>query len=726
MNVPRTSLPPVHRAAPRDAGNGARSASTTNAAAAPTVTRPLVSRGRMMLVHVTLVAFALAVLGKAVQVQLVDQDKWEKAAADQQVRTLDVEPLRGRVLDANGVTLVESRELIRFGVDPRAIDSTKRYGDARIVLRRELKALGVKPAIIRRALDESVKWVSIPGLFAPSDVERLQQLRAVRSERVLLRNVSAPAGIRRIIGAVNSEQQPQSGLELELDALLRGVHGRDEFLRDGSGGRLESPALERVSATQGHTITLSLNRSLQEIAERELALAMERTGATGGDVVMMDPRDGSVLAMAGARNGKPSVSSTALTDPYEPGSVMKTFVMARLLDLKRATLTDVVNTENGQWTVARRVIDDEHKAASMSFRDVLRLSSNIGVVKFAQRLSPREQYEGLRDFGFGTLTGVPYPAESRGRLPIPGPKGSWTAQTPSGLAMGYEVSATPLQLAAAYSAIANGGELLQPVFVREIHSADGSLLYQHKRRVLRRAASEETAREMRTILASVVDSGTAVAAGLETFDVAGKSGTARRFENGAYVDDAYNATFAAMFPAQAPQYVIVAKLLDPRSKIYGGVVSGLMVHNILQAAQATRDASLDRRELARYAKPLPAPVTKPLTPQAIASASRDSARFDSLRAPIPEAAAPIATAGRVVFALPMTAASPVRDESAPVSVPVPSVYGLDVRQAARTLYKAGFQVRMSKGTAGQTRPAAGTTARAGSTVVLFTAPFAAP
>ncbi len=676
----------------------------------------------MVLVHGTLVAFALAVLGKAVQVQLVDQTKWEKAAADQQVRTLDVVPLRGRILDANGITLVESRELIRFGVDPRALDSTKRYGDARVVLRRELTTLGVKPALIRRSLDESVKWVGIPGLFAPSDVEMLQQLRAVRSERVLLRNVSAPAGIRRIIGAVNSEQQPQSGLELELDPLLRGVHGRDEFLRDGRGDRLESPALERVSATQGHTITLSLNRSLQEIAERELALAMERTGASGGDVVMMDPRDGSVLALAGARNGQPSVSSTALTDPYEPGSVIKPFVMARLLDMKRAGLDEVVNTEGGQWMVARRVIDDEHKEASMTFRDVIRLSSNIGVVKFAQRLSPREQYEGLRDFGFGTLTGVPYPAESRGRLPVPGPKGTWTAQTPSALAMGYELSATPLQLASAYSTIANGGELLQPVFIREIHSADGTLLYQHKRRVLRRAISEETAREMRTILASVVDSGTAVAAGLETFDVAGKSGTARRSENGRYVVGGYNATFAAMFPAQAPQYVIVAKLLDPRSKIYGGVVSGVIVHNVLQAAQATRDASLDRRELARYAKPLPAPVVKPLSPQAIASATRDSARFDSLRAPIPEPAPPVAAAGRVVFALPMTVATSARDDAPAIAVPVPSVYGLNVRQAARTLHKAGFHVRVSKGIAGETRPAAGSTARAGSTVVLFAAP----
>lgn len=686
--------------------------------------RPLVSRGRTMLVHASLVLFAFAILARAVQVQLVDRERWARVALEQHVRRLDVTPPRGRILDATGSVLVESRELVRIGVTPKALDSTKRYGDGRAVLRRELKALGVRAPLVQKAQDTTLKWVAIPGLFVPSDVEKLSQLRAVTRERQLRRFVSAPIGIKRIIGAVNDEQVAQSGLELELDHVLRGVNGRDELLKDGRGNRLESPALARISATPGHTITLSLNRSLQEIIERELAEAMARTGASGGDVVMLDPRDGSVLALAGARDGQPSANSTPLTEPYEPGSVVKPFIVARLLDDKRARIDEIVNTESGTWLVAGRTITDEHKSDQMSVADVIRLSSNIGVAKLAQRLSAREEFETLRDFGFGTLTGVPYPKESRGRLPVPGGKAGWSAQTPASLAMGYELSATPLQLATAYAAIANGGELLQPVLVREIHDANGTLLYKHQRRVLRRALSEETSLTMRTMLRSVVDSGTAVAAGLETYDVAGKSGTARRTVGKGYASGAYNATFAAMFPAQAPQYVIIAKLIDPKSKIFGGVVAGELVNHILQAANATRDASLDRRELARYAKVPQAPVEKPLTSQALAAAARDSARFDSLRAPTPAPAAPVAAAGRVVVVLPFSAPPTARADAPTLSQFVPSVYGLDVRQAARTLYAAGFQVlvQVNKGTAGQTRPATGAVARAGSTVVLFTAP----
>ncbi len=706
--------------------------------------RPLVTRGRTMLVHGSLVVFALAILAQAVQVQLVDRQKWTNAASAQHVRRQDVAPLRGRILDATGAVLVESRELVRLGVSPKALDSTKRYGDARVVMKHELQALRVPAPLIKRALDTTQVWVSIPGLYAPSDVEKLVRLRAVRRTRELRRfGMAAPIGIQRVLGTVNDEQQAQGGIELEFDGLLRGISGRDEFMKDGRGNPIESPALARVEAQAGHSITLTLNRSLQEICERELALAMERTGASGGDVVMLDPRDGSVLALAGSRDGKPAQNSTPLTEPYEPGSVIKPFVVARLLDAKRTTTDEMINTEGGVWYEADRKIEDEHKRPSMPVRDVIRLSSNIGVTKLSHRFSAREEYETLRDFGFGTLTGVPYPAESRGSVPLPANQ-IWRAQTPGSLAMGYAMTATPLQIAVAYAAIANGGELLQPVLVREIHDADGALVYRHQRRVVRRAITVETANSMRAILASVVDSGTATAAQMATYDVGGKSGTARRTVGRRYGNGTYNATFAALFPAQSPQYVIVAKLIDPRTTIFGGAVSGTMVRGILQAAQATLDASLDRGQLARYAKPLPVRVAKPRSPQAIAAAQRDSQRLDSLRAPAPAAAAPMPAAGRVVVSLPFVATAnmansgarpdaerndstrgkgrslmaEVNDDPSTVIRTIPSVFGLNARQAVRTLFAAGFQVKLAKGAPGQTRPAAGSAARAGSTVVL--------
>lgn len=682
----------------------------------------LLNRSRAALVHGSLVLFALALIGRAAQVQLIEGHRWALEAREQQVKEQNLRPPRGRILDATGTVLVETREMMRLNIAPKNLRKTKAVPEPRLALRAGLKALNVPDSLIRRALDTTRKAVLLPGKYLPADVERFRPLAAVTRQSFLQRSVSAPVGIQRVLGDVNSEDVPKGGIEQELDSVLRGVSGRDALLYNGRGLLTETPQLQRTAAQVGHTVMLTLNRSLQEIAERELAAALRTTGASGGDVVMVDPRDGSVLAVAGFRNRKPSVAVTALTEPYEPGSVMKPFLVARLLDLKRARPDEMINTENGTWMFAKRTITDEHKAAFMPVRDVIRLSSNIGVAKLSQRFTAREQYEAMRDFGFGVFTGLPYPGESRGVLPTPA---KWNPQSASSIAMGYRVSATPLQIAAAYASLANGGELLQLGLVKEIRDADGNVLYQHKRRALRRVLSPEGAATMRAMLESVVDSGTAMAARLTTYDVAGKSGTARRVVGRTYGTGTYNSTFAGMFPAQSPQYVFVARLIDPQGKIYGGTVAGNLIRGILEAALATRDASLDLGALASVEKPLPEPVKKPRTPEQIEAFLRDSLRRDSLRAPIPAPVQERAVAARIVVSLPVDAAPKKRPRTPRsgtaaerVERAVPTVYGLTLRQAVRTLHAAGFQVRLAKGMDGRTRPAAGAMAQTGGVVVL--------
>lgn len=698
----------------------------------PTTVRAPVNRTRAIMVHATLVVFALAIVARAVQIQLIDSNKWVGLAESQQIRERSVTPPRGQILDANGNVFVETRELMRVTFTPANLKPRRKAGakksekpvDTRAVVLKTLRSLRVPDSLIRRVMDTTRKWVQLPALYLPSDVQRMAGLPGITLDRQLKRIVSAPPGITALLGTVRDENTPVGGIEQELDSILRGTSGREARLGDGRGNFLETPGLSRVDATPGNTITLTINQSLQEIAERELANGITRTGSSGGDVVIMDPRDGAVLALASVRQGKAALSATALAEPYEPGSVMKPFIVSRALDLKRVSADQMINTEGGTWVVAKRKVTDEHKAPYMSVRDVIRLSSNIGAGKIAQELSQQEEYEALRDFGFGTLTGVPYPAESRGRLPAP----KWAAMTPVSVAMGYEMSATPLQIAAAYSAIANDGELLQPVLVHEVRNANDSVVFRHERRVVRRAMQPATAKLMRTILSSVVDSGTAVAADMATYDVAGKSGTARRSEGGRYAGGSYNSTFAGMFPAQSPQYVLVVRLVDPQGKIFGGTVAGRVVNVILQGALATRDASLDRTALAAVSKPLPAHPTRLLSAKAIELAQRDTARFDSLRAPAPPPAPVIAAPSRVVVSLPLKAAKGAANSDAEGDNSgvrgelrtVPSVYGLDARQAARTLHAAGFHVSLSAGSASRTRPAAGTLMRAGSVVVLET------
>jgi cell division protein FtsI (penicillin-binding protein 3) len=692
------------------------------------------SRLRAAAVHVSLVLFGAAIVARAAQLQLVEHDRWAQRAEQQHVRDEEVAPPRGAILDATGNVLVETREQMLLEIASHELTpyTRKRKGggkdtiDPRPIVRTALRELRVPDSTIRKVMAKKRQYITLPQRFLAADLERFNVLPAnmIARKRVLRRVVSTPPGLTPLMGVLNQDGTPTGGLEQELDEYLRGERGHDPLVRDGQGGSIASPMLTGIAAQPGNTVTLTINQSLQEIAEQQLAVARESTGASGGDVVILDPRDGAILALTGVRNGKPAPSVTPLAEAYEAGSVMKPFAISRLLELKLATPDEVVNTENGTAMIAGRKVTDEHKAPFMAVRDVVRFSSNIGTMKLAQRLSPAQQYAALRDFGFGALTGVPYPAESRGRLPL---VKEWRAMSPGSIAIGYEMSATPVQIAAGYAAFANDGELLQPVLVREVRDPQGTVLYVHQRRVLRRVVSPEGAALMRTMLKSVVDSGTARAADLTTYDVGGKSGTARRSEKGRY-GAGYNSTFAAIFPVQHPQYVVVARLIDSKKGYFGGVVSGELVNNILEAALATREASLDRAALANVAKPLPPPpAPKPLPPAQRLAARRDSLRRDSLRAPTPQPAEPQPAAARVVVELPILRTSGGDanvDRAAFEMRPVPSVFGLDPRQAVRTLNAAGFQVSVAAGkTSGRevrTRPVAGVLMRAGATVQLET------
>jgi cell division protein FtsI (penicillin-binding protein 3) len=688
----------------------------------------VLSRARASFVHMALVLFAAAVVGKAAQLQLVEHERWRREAERQHVVDVHVAPPRGAILDANGTVLVETREEMQIIVEPhnlgpsrrKGLDGTVRTIDSRVVLRKVLKDLRVPDRWVKRAFNrQQYKWVEIPLRFAPADVARLRNLSGVRLRQRLERVNSTPEGLRGIVGVATASGGAVSGLERELDPFLRGEAGRNALVKDGRGGRMGSPMLTARAARPGHDVMLTVNQQLQEIAEEALLHARERTGASGGDLVILDPRDGAVLAIAGARNGKVTTAN-GLTEAFEPGSVMKPFLLSRLLDRGLIRPDQVFNTYDGTWQFGVKRYEDTHKAPQMTVRDIVRLSSNIGTVQASLKLADAEEYQTLRDFGFGVPTGVSFPSESRGTLKLP----PYSRLDHAQMSIGYAMSATPLQIAAAYAAIANGGELLQPALVREVRDTEGKVVFRHKRTVVRRVLRSETAALMREMLKSVVDSGTSTAADLQAFDVGGKSGTARRArDNGrGYELGKYNSSFAGMFPVENPQYVLVARLIDPQGTYYGGLVSGAMINDALRSAIATRNASLDRSELAKVARSVAMPLPTPLTPEQMRLAQRDSARFDSLRAPEPPKAEPVPAPSRIVVELPFTPGREARRKASAELHVVPPVYGLSVRQAARALYSAGFQVSLVDGSIVRTRPAAGALLRTGSTVQLESPP----
>jgi cell division protein FtsI (penicillin-binding protein 3) len=578
----------------------------------------------------------------------------------------------------------------------------------RKALRDALTAIGVPAVMVARAADPARKWVTLPGRFPAARVARISAMRGVYTTPIIERSYAVGDGLRRVIGRVDADGRALDGVELALDSILRGTPGSATVMRDGRGRKFESPTAPGTAPVPGHTVVLTLNHELQEIAERALADAVTKMGAEGGDVVVLDPEGGEILAMASQRQDPRATAATALTEPYEPGSTMKPFVAAALLEKGRARESDVVNTFNGELTINGRTIHDEHKSSQLTLAEVVRFSSNVGIVQFAERLSPREEYETLRDFGFGTATGVPYPVEASGTLREPM---RWSSQSANSMAMGYEVAVTPLQLAAAYVALANDGELLEPALVKEVRAPDGRVLYRHERRVIRRVVSPAVARRVRTMLLGVVEGGTAVKADLGSYALAGKTGTARRTVGGRYALGQHIPTFVGLFPAEHPQFVILVKLDNPRGAYVGGLTAAPVTKAVLEAALASRNAALDRGTLAAS--------------QRDRASDTSAARRAAVAAPSPDSATLTPTndedaTGSTPFVALLPAPRPPRAMPLPPRV-VPDVRGMPARQAARTLHRAGFRVQLVNGVPGTTSPAAGVVAPAG-TLVRLVAP----
>lgn len=670
----------------------------------------MIRNSRIGLIHLALAALALAVIARAAQVQLVHGQAWAEQAKNQHFTSRSVPARRGDIRDAAGRVLAESRDMVQFAVAPREVLDRRK-------LARELTRAGVDRKWIARATDTTRRWVAIPDRFLASDVASLTAIRGVYTDPVTDRVYPGSDASRRIIGRVNANGDPAGGVELALDSLLRGTDGSAALVRDGSGRSFTSPTLPGTPPREGNTVVLTLNADLQQISERALDQAVATMGAQGGDIVILDPTSGDVLAMASRRSDASSSGATALTEPYEPGSTMKPIIAAALLAHGLVGPTDSVPSFGGELTIHGRTIHDDREEgpepAYLTLADVIRRSSNVGIVQFAERLTPAQEYQALRDFGFGTATSVAYPSESNGILR---PPSDWSSQSANSMAMGYEVAVTPMQLAVAYAAIANGGELLQPAIIKQIQAPDGTVLYQHRRRVVRRVISPQVAARVRQLLLNVVSEGTAVKADLADYLLGGKTGTPRRTENGRYVPHAYTPNFVGLFPGNAPQFVIVVKLDNPQSSIYSASTAAPLTKAILQAALAARDAALDRGQLMHEVVPRADRGGERVARGA--SAGPDdatvSAGDSTARA---AAAAELAVApAPVTFTLPAQAAAP---SAAAPPRPVPDVANLSLREAVAALHAAGFRVRLVSGSAPGTSPAAGTTAQAGSLVQLI-------
>lgn len=663
---------------------------------------------RLRVVHGVLVAFLGLLLLKEGYVQLVQHERWLALARNQQLAESPLPGPRGEIQDATGLAIARSRDLLRVAVAPKEVRDLVR-------LRRAMIAAGIPASEAARATNRNARWVELKRPYAAAAVGGVLRFRGVHATDIGGREYVQSAGSRQLLGSVGREGRGEAGLELLLDSLLRGQDGRARIVRGLRGARFESPDVSSDPARRGHAVQLTINQALQDICDKALADAVQRSVASGGDVVVLDPRTGEVRCLGSRRRAATGAASTALVEPFEPGSTLKPFFAGLLLDRQLARPDETIETFNGVYQIGGRTITDVHKAPIMTLADVIRHSSNVGIVRFSDRLSDGDVYQLLRDVGFGTPTGITYPTEASGTLREPR---RWTRNSRASLAIGYELSVTAIQLATAYGAIANGGRLMAPALVKEIRDEEGRVVFAHEPRVVRRVFTEGTTRELRRMLESVVDSGTAIDAGLVTFSLAGKSGTARRLVGGVY-GRSYTATFVGLFPADKPQYVILAKLDDPRGEFYyGGKAAAPIAKAIVEGALAAREASLDWAQLTpRIADRRPTPSEAEPSVVAEGRLVGDSAGAERVAATVAplvsRTAAPPVESVTIRLGRPLPATRPSTEQ-----VEVPDLNGLPLRVAVRELHRTGLRVQIVRGLGPGTSPPAGSHVRAGGVVRL--------
>ena len=523
------------------------------------------------------VSLALLVL-RAFQIQILESSDLQRQGEIRQLRTYPVKPVRGVIEDRQGEILAVSTPLDAITADPGEL------GKVRQDWPRLADALNMPVSQISSRLDQYAekKFIYLRRHLPPKEADRIEKLgvRGVASQREYGRYYPAGPITGHIVGFTDVDDRGQEGVERAFDSHLSGVEGYKRVLIDARHrvvGDVES--IRQVH--HGRQLRLSLDLRIQAAARKHLRAAVQAHRAAGGSAVMLDSRRGEVLAMVNLPDFNPNdradltgerFRNRAVTDLFEPGSTIKPFTLSMALAKGVFSPDSTVMTSPGVHYVGGRPIRDIRDFGELSLAELLINSSNVGTAKVAMELAPEELYNTLNAVGFGRLTGVELPGEQSGRLLK---RNRWRPVDHAWLSFGYGLSSTPLQLARAYSVLANGG-MLVPVTIR-MRTGD-----EPKTRVL----PSDVVREINAILERVVTEGTAKRAAVPHYRVAGKTGTVHKIDPaGGYHEDRYQSLFAGFAPVSDPRMVLVVLIDDPRGEQYfGGEVAAPAFRNIMADA----------------------------------------------------------------------------------------------------------------------------------------------
>ncbi|MGY1410146.1 MULTISPECIES: peptidoglycan D,D-transpeptidase FtsI family protein [unclassified Luteimonas] len=548
--------------------------------------------GRLMLVGGAMALCAVALVVRAVDLQLVDNAFYQSKADARFLREVPIPTSRGMITDRNGEPLAVSSPVESLYANPQELANNP------AAVARLAEATGLPQDYLTRYVsqrkDKEFMYVPRHRRVNPAVAQKILALRipGVFSQREFRRFYPQGEAVAHVLGFTNIDDQGQEGVELAFDEWLRGTPGAQKVIRDRHGRIVEHVDLIRP-AQPGKDLVLSIDRRIQFLAYRELKRTLLETGAASGSVVILDVATGEVLAMANlpsynnnrvSGENRDAYRNRAVTDLLEPGSTMKPLTVAAGLEAGVITPTTRFDTSPGWIPNGKYRTSDFRNYGVLDTTGILTKSSNVGVSKIVKLLPDSDFDAFLRRFGFGSSTGSGFPGEAPGTFPTPE---RWSGTTKQTLSYGYGLSVTPLQIARAYAALGNGGRLVTPTFVKGGHSGETV-----------QALDPVVAGQVMQMMQTVTEpGGTATRAAILGYHVAGKTGTARKSSGGGYARR-YIAYFAGLVPVERPRFSVTIVVDDPDtsgggSTYGGGWISAPLFARVMEGALRLMDVPPD-------------------------------------------------------------------------------------------------------------------------------------
>ncbi len=530
-----------------------------------------------------------AIQVKLVMIQVFSSSQMRQRAINQQLKSKDIPARRGSIYDRNGKLLATDNIFYEIVADPQQLESLDKVDSALCQVFNRPPGFYLNkicPYINRR-------FVYLERKVSPPLANRLKEkeIKGIYFTPIYSRSYPYGTVASTLIGCVDNQGKGVAGIELYYDSFLTGIPSQKLIFTDGFGENYPLLCYSTGEPIPGDDIYLTIDIELQNILETELRKTMVEHNAKSASGILMDPKTGEILAMASLPNFDPNEyykypselrKNRNITDPYEPGSIFKLVTFAAALAESVVSCEDTIDTKRGTINICGRTVSDVHSLGKITAREVIIHSSNVGIVLIAQNLDKIKFYEYIRKFGFGTPTNVDFSAESPGILR---PPNKWWGTTMATLPMGYELSATPIQIVSAFSAIANKGILMRPFIVSRINKFNGKEVLSRKPLRIRSVIPRWVVDTMSNLLRAVVTDGTAKSANSEIIKIAGKTGTSHKVKIGekGYRSDAYYASFAGYAPYDEPFVAGIIVVDEPDAGFhYGGQVAAPTLKTVLE------------------------------------------------------------------------------------------------------------------------------------------------